>query len=139
MIKEKRLLISEHCVESNEFVEEITKKLELFVDTYMFESKSEIEFKIEPWYIDNPEWNVNACIEIKFNEYEYSNEKITDKESILLVLEDKGIQAFYIDGKFEKRIVYEWIQECPIQKNDSIYGYDKHLLSRMFNDFVLTC
>lgn len=100
-----------------------------------------VEFSIEPWYIEEPEFNVNAEIKIQFNEYKYLNEYINEirTESIVMVLEDKGFQAFWIDGKFVKKFVYEWCQGCPIQKHDKIYGIDKNELYDKFNEFILTC
>jgi hypothetical protein len=60
-------------------------------------------------------------------------------ESVGIMLEFKGSKPFYIDGKFESRNVFEWMQGMPIQRCEKIYGIDKEELYRRFNDYVMDC
>jgi len=139
MIEEKRLLISDHCVEDDEFVEEITKKLEQFVEV-VFGKEINVEYGVEPWYREEPEFNVEACIQITFNDYEWTNGLgNTMKQTLGIVLEDKGFQAFWIDGKFLKKLVYEQHTEYPLQGEQEICGVKGHDALHKLEEFILTC
>lgn len=90
--------------------------------------------------IGTPDYTEYLTIEIKFKEYTYNNKAYGKQiESVGMVLENKGLQPFYIDGKFVTLNVYEWIQGNIIQKHDTIYGFNKDEISDEFTDFILTC
>jgi len=113
-----------------------------FIDK-MFQKQSdfdinEISIEISDLDVYSPELELQ--IDIYFNEYTYINgldEECT--ESLMMVLENKWRQPFYIDGKFEAKSIYEWVSGGPIQKNEKIYGVDKEYLYNSFEDSILTC
>lgn len=139
MIEEKRLLISDHCVEDDEFVEEIEEKLKEFVEI-TFGKDIDVEFEVFPSYQEEPRFCVDAFIQIVFNDYEWTNKLgNTMPQTLGMVLEDKGFQAFYIDGKFVKKFVYEWCSGMPLQGEQKISGINGYDALNLLEDFVLTC
>jgi len=86
------------------------------------------------------ELRCELCLSVIFHEYTYENKAYGEQaESIGIILEYKGIQPFYINGKFDSMNVFEWIQGMPIQKHDKIYGIDKNELYKEFNVCMLDC
>jgi hypothetical protein len=90
------------------------------------------------------EFRCEIWIEVEFTQYTYkvkpkNGEEIERIESIGMMLEYKGRQPFYIDGKFVSMNVFEWIQGCPIQKHEKIYGVKKDELYDLINDLVMDC
>ncbi len=139
MIKEKRLLISDCCVEEDEFVIEIEAKLKEFVEL-TFGKDIDVEFEVFPSYQEEPRFSVDAFISITFNDYTWVNGLgDTRQQTLGIVLEDKGFQAFWIDGKFIKKFVYEWCSGMPIQGDEKINGIGGYEALRLLEEFVLTC
>lgn len=138
-MKEKRFLIC--SIDHEEAEIQIRNLLVQFLDQ-TFKNHPNFNFKninieIEDFDIDTP--NTDLSIIITFNDYSYVNAlNEVNAESLMMVLENKWRQPFYINGKFESRIVYEWSSTGLIQKND-IYGIEKDIVNKEFENFVLTC
>jgi len=109
---------SENIDVKAEYIEYINEDMKCFKD----------EFRCELW------------LEVIFPQYSYLiKDHGVRNESVGMVLEFKGFQPFYINGKFESRNVFEWIQGMPIQKCEKIYGVCKDELYDRFNEYILDC
>jgi len=107
------------CESKVEYVEYIDEDVKCFKDTFRCELFVEIEFK----------------------PYKYKNEKMSEErvESVGAVFEYKGMQPFYIDGKFISMNVFEWTQGMIVQKHDKIFGINKDKIYEMIQDVVMDC
>ena len=106
---------------------------ELFFDKIAI-TVSETESQEE----NNLDYDLN--IGLRFDEFTYQNKAYGEcTESIILTLENKGLQPFYIGGKFVSLNVFGWIQGSPIQQHNEIYGFSKKEIYDEFTDYMLTC
>jgi hypothetical protein len=87
------------------------------------------------------ELRAELWVQVNFLQYTYRNEKLNEDrvETLGCIFEYKGQKPFYIDGKFESRHVFEWIQGMISQKSDVIYGVKKNELYDMIQDFIMDC
>jgi len=143
---DKKFIVSEYDLEEIETVME--EKLHKFaVDTFGIETSKNIKVKAEyVEYIDEDvkcfkdTFRCELWLEVIFPQYNYLiKEHGVRNESISMMLEYNGSKPFYIDGKFESRNVFEWIQGGIIQKCESIYGIGKEEVYEKFNDYMMDC
>jgi len=142
----KNFIVSEYDLEEIEsYMEE---KLHSFVvETFGEETSKHIKVKAE--YIEyqdddmrcfKDELRCELWLEVSFPQYNYLIKgNGVRNESIGMMLEFKGSKVFYIDGKFQSRNVFEWIQGGIIQKCDKIYGYGKDEVYEKFNEYMMDC
>lgn len=142
----KNFIVTEYNLEEIETVME--EKLNNFV-VETFGNKSFKNIKVKAEYVEyinedikcfKDELRCELWLEISFPQYSYLIKKHgVRNESVGIMLEFKGSQPFYIDGRFESRNVFEWVQGCPIQKCENIYGVGKDEVYNRFNDYVMDC
>ena len=143
---DKNFIVSKYDLEEIEsYMEE---KLHKFVvETFGIETSKNIKVKAEyVEYMDDnmrcfkDELRCELWLEVSFPQYNYLIKGHgVRNESISMMLEYKGSKPFYIDGKFESRNVFEWIQGGIIQKCESIYGIEKDEVYERFNDYMMDC
>lgn len=114
------------------FGEEVSKNIE---------TKAEyVEYMDENMKCFKDEFRCELWLEINFPQYSYLvKQHGVRNESVGIILEYVGSQPFYIDGKFESRNVFKWIQGSPIQKYEKIYGIDKEEIYERFNEYIMDC
>lgn len=135
---EKKLLVSKCWCEDEEFEKEIIEKLEEFIDLHFSTMKDEITPIVDMYFTD--EFKAVVKIGLSFDNYTWVNGLGEDTvQDVNMWLDEKGYQAFHIDGKFEGRWVYDCHTLSPIQNNETINGFDGQDLVYLLNDFVLTC
>ena len=142
----KNFIVSEYDLDEIEAIME--EKLHKFVvETFGEENYKNIKVKAEyiEYMDDNmrcfkDEFRCELWLEVIFSQYNYLIKGHgVRNESISMMLEYNGSKPFYIDGKFESRNVFEWIQGGIIQKCESIYGIDKEDVYEKFNDYMMDC
>jgi len=142
----KSFIVSEYDLDKIESIME--EKLHNFaVDTFGEEISKNIKVKAEyiEYMDDNmrcfkDEFRCELWLEIIFLQYNYLVKGHgVRNESIGMMLEFKGSQPFYIDGKFVSGNVFEWIQGGIIQKCEMIYGIGKDEVYERFNDYMMDC
>lgn len=136
MIDKNFLIMSEN---GNE-VTLVQKVVEFVKNTFGELVLNKISIEVDRDILEEPTWIDVIDIKIAFNEYRYYN-KVHGEcvETIWMMLEDKGLKPFYIDGKFVSLHVFECTQAMPIQKTDMIYGIHKDKIYEDFSDYILTC
>lgn len=147
MTLDKRFIVTELDFDDIEI--ELTEKIEAFIEEklgVMASRQTEVnveyvEFMDENMKCPKDEFRCELWVGITFNKYTYKNEKMDEPrtESIDIQFEYKGMQPFYIDGKFVSMSVFEWISCCPIQKTEVIYSVRKDDLLDMVEDLVMDC
>jgi len=146
MITNKSFIVSEFDLD--EIETDMEEKLHKFaVDTFGEETSKNINVKAE--YLEyqddgmrcfKDEFRCELWLEVSFPQYNYLIKGHgVRNESIRMMLEFKGSQVFYIDGKFESRNVFEWIQGGIIQKCEKIYGFGKDEIYKKFNEYMMDC
>ena len=145
-MSDKNFIITKYDLDEIETIME-GKLNNFIIDTFGKETSENIKTKAE--YIEyinedmkcfKDEFRCELWLEIIFPQYSYLiKEHGVRNESIGIILEFKGRQPFYIDGKFESRNIFEWIQGLPIQKCEKIYGIGKDELYDRFNEYMLDC
>jgi len=142
----KNFIVSEYDLDEIEAIME--EKLHKFaVDTFGEETSKNINVKAEYIeYIDDnmrcfkDEFRCELWLEVIFSQYNYLIKGHgVRNESVGMMLEFKGSQPFYIDGKFVSRNVFEWIQGMIIQKCEMIYGVEKNEVYEKFNEYMMDC
>jgi len=142
----KNFIVSEYDLEEIESAME--EKLHNFViETFGEETSKNIKVKAEyVEYMDDnmrcfkDEFRCELWLGVSFPQYNYLIKGHgVRNESVGMVLEFKGGQVFYIDGKFESRNVFEWIQGMIIQKCEKIYGIGKDEVYEKFNEYMMDC
>jgi hypothetical protein len=145
-MSDKNFLITKYNLDEIETIME--EKLNNFIiDTFgkdvvdNIKTKAEyVEYMDEDMKCFKDELRCELWLEITFPQYSYLiKEHGIHNESVGMILEFKGSQPFYIDGRFESRNVFEWIQGMPIQKCEKIYGINKDELYDRFNEYILDC
>lgn len=142
----KNFIVSEYNLDEIEAVME--EKLNKFaLETFGYGNSKNIEVKAE--YVEymnedmkcfKDELRCELWLNVIFSQYNYLiKENVVRNESVGIMLEFKGSQPFYIDGKFESRNVFEWVQGTPVQKCESIYGVSKDEVYNRFNEYVMDC
>ena len=146
MTIDKNFIVSEYDLDEIETIME--EKLHNFVvETFGEEISNNIKVKAEyiEYMDDNmrcfkDEFRCELWLEVSFPQYNYLiKDHGVRNESVGMMLEFKGSQPFYIDGKFESRNVFEWIQGGIIQKCEMIYGIGKDEVYDRFNEYMLDC
>lgn len=121
--------------------QEVKEKVIGFLkDTFGEVVLRKVSVEVYSYIKEEPIWTDMLDIKIEFNEYKYFN-GVHGKcaETIWLILENKGLKPFYIDGQFVSFQVFEWIQGMPIQKAETIYGIHKDKIYEDVNNYILTC
>ncbi|HEY5587729.1 MAG TPA: hypothetical protein VIK86_02100 [Candidatus Paceibacterota bacterium] len=130
------LIIDEDKVDLEEKVQEFI--ISKFGEDMLDKTFINIEYSEED--LGTPDYKEYITIQLFFNEYKYANKVYGEQiESVGLILENKGLQPFYIDGKFITLTVYEYNTGLLIQKADIVYGFKKYEISNDFAEFILTC
>lgn len=136
MVDKNFLIISEN--ENNITLEQ--KVAEFVKNTFGELGLDKISIEIYRCILQRDMWKEGMDIKIEFNDFKYFDKAYGEcVETIWLKLEEKGLQPFYIDGKFQSLRVFERISGMPIQKTDIIYGVHKDKLYDDFNNYILTC
>jgi len=144
---DKNFIITE--LDLDELEVDLTERIEEFIEEklgVLASRQTEVlveyqEYMDEGMRCFKDEMRSELWVEVKFNQYTYKNEKISEPrtESLDIQFEYKGRQPFYIDGKFVSMNVFEWISCCPIQKTEVVYGVKKDDLREMIDDLIMTC
>jgi hypothetical protein len=145
-MSDKNFIITE--LDFDELEIELTERIQIFIEEKlgkMASKQTEVSVEYQE-YMDEgmkcfkDELRCELWVEVKFNKYTYNNKIHGEQvESIGAIFEYKGNKPFYIDGKFESRHVFEWIQGMVSQKSDVIYGVKKDELYDMIQDLIMDC
>ncbi|MBC2724511.1 hypothetical protein [Desulfosporosinus sp.] len=137
----KNFLIIDDCTD-DEFYSMMEKKVKLFaVQLFGKDILDKIEVEVTLTEDDDLEEHLSICMIFKELKY-YSVLRGKELQSINLILENNGYQAFYDKrtGNYFSKLVYQFKTGWGFQ-NDLENAYDLPTwdIYNKYNDFILTC
>lgn len=136
------ILDLDYVIEDN--IPELEEKIrEFIIKTFSETNVKNITSKAQIFF-DEEDENITEDsteflkLEMEFTEYKRS--KFTDiPESMSIFLKSRGLQPFYINGKFVALEVFEFVNGLPLQDYKEVYEIDKDTLYDEFENYMLTC
>jgi len=113
---------------------------EEFIEKYFSGKNVSYDVGYYDEHLGTPNYREEVMVQIMFDDYKWVDGLGREQsESVMICYDNKNLQPFYIDGKFEAREVYEAHTWSYPQKHDKIYQYDKDELRVMWDSFMVNC
>lgn len=139
MCEKHFLIVDESDYHNKELESLLEERVKLFIiNTLGKDVLDKVDIQIDQY--DDESYEEYLSIRILFNEYFYNSKEHEERQCLGISLINKGFQAFFGNGEFFSKVVYEWLSGWTLQDGvDQVYGLSSEDIYNKFNDNILTC